>query len=105
MFFTQNSLIFTFGIVKIPIKVSKTFKNFFQIKGTSNTFLTSTIPEGASNRGRASNMGGASIMGRGLPYPQDQCRQTFHQLERKSTDEIVQVHLNDFLVTNRVISF
>jgi hypothetical protein len=29
-------------------------------------FFTSTLSEGASNRGRASNMGGASIMGRGL---------------------------------------
>ncbi len=36
------------------------------MRGASNTSFTSTILEGASNRGRASNMGGASIMGRGL---------------------------------------
>jgi hypothetical protein len=36
------------------------------MRRASNTSFTSTILEGASNRGRASNMGGASIMGRGL---------------------------------------
>ena len=66
MFFTQNPLFFTVFTVKILIKVTKNFKNFLKIGGASNTFFTSTLSEGASNRGRASNMGGASIMGRGL---------------------------------------
>jgi hypothetical protein len=36
------------------------------MRGASNTSFTSTILEGASNRGRASNMGWASNRGRGL---------------------------------------
>ena len=66
MFFTQNPLVFTVFTVKILIKVTKNLKNFLKIRGASNMFFTSTLLEGASNRGRASNMGGASIMGRGL---------------------------------------
>ena len=54
------------ALAKILIKISKFFMNFFKIRGASNRFLTSILIKGTSDRGRASNMGGASIMGRGL---------------------------------------
>ncbi len=48
-------------------EIFQKFLNFFEKeREASNTSNKLFLSEGASNRGEASNMGGASIMGRGL---------------------------------------
>jgi hypothetical protein len=66
--FTSKSSNFDSFYCENTNKSFQKFKEVSKMRGASNTSFTSTILEGASNRGRASHMGGTSIMGRGLEH-------------------------------------